>query len=219
MHEALLQKAAEKNISIDSIPFIRVQQRTDDTTQTTIYSLAAENILAIFTSKNAVEVVAKIVKTIPAWQAACIHGATANAAAAFLGEKQIVLTGNTGKELAAQLCKMPSSLPFVFFAGNKRLDVIPKALQYAGIAFEVITLYDTEATPSVLSKEYDGILFMSPSAADSFFSCNHISNDTVVFAIGETTAAAIRALSPAPVIVAKQHSQENLIQQLIDYYT
>src|SRR5258706_9822828 len=41
-------------------------------------------------------------------------------------------------------------------------------------------------------KVYDGILFFSPSGVESFFNTNEVNEQTILFAIGNTTATEIK---------------------------
>ena len=45
------------------------------------------------------------------------------------------------------------------------------------LSVDEVIVYKTIETPKVLTKQYDGILFFSPSAVKSFFSKNSIVNN------------------------------------------
>ena len=64
-------------------------------------------------------------------------------------------------------------------------------------------------------KNYDGILFFSPSAVNSFFSLNKINEQTQIFAIGKTTADAIHKHTKREITIAEIPSEENMVDQVI----
>ena len=80
-------------------------------------------------------------------------------------------------------------------------------------------VYKTEETPQVLSKQYDGILFFSPSAVQSFFSKNYITDKTQVFAIGATTANVVKSFIQQPVIISNKPGKENLVNLAIKHFS
>jgi uroporphyrinogen-III synthase len=53
---------------------------------------------------------------------------------------------------------------------------------------------------------------------ESFFSVNVIAAGTPLFAIGPTTAAAIRAACPNPVITGEEPDKVKLVRQMTDHF-
>jgi len=92
-------------------------------------------------------------------------------------------------------------------------------LGVAGVTVTEIVVYETIVVPHVVKKDYDAILFFSPSAVDSFFSVNKIKRETLFFAIGATTAEAIQQYNHGKIIVAAQPGKEALMQQAIDFFS
>ena len=218
MDAACVQQAAQQNIHIEALPFIQVMHRQDKTTQTAIENMLPQKYLAIFTSKNALEAIRPFLKTIPQWQIACISGTTSEKAADIFGEEKIIYTAATGQALAAALIKKIPALPIAFFAGNQRLNAIPTALNEAKLQWEEIIVYDTIETAQVVSKKYDGIIFLSPSAVRSFFSANSVEKKTLLFALGPTTANAIKEIGENEIVVSGVYTQQSLTRELIHYY-
>ena len=66
---------------------------------------------------------------------------------------------------------------------------------------------------------YDGILFFSPSAVNSFLLKNKISPKTQLFAIGSTTANALQPFTNQPVIIAETPGKENLLHLAINHFS
>ncbi len=78
-------------------------------------------------------------------------------------------------------------------------------------------VYETMETPAVFTKEYDAILFFSPSAVHSFFKANKLNRQTQVFAIGKTTSETIRQYKHHKIIVANAIDKNELARQAIAY--
>ncbi len=123
---------------------------------------------------------------------------------------------------------------FTFFSGNLRKETLPKALKAAKVNFNEIQVYETTLTPQKISspnpstraianwrskggeKKFDGILFFSPSAVESYLKNNKIKNE-ICFCIGETTANSLEKIT-RNIIVADQPSVENVIEDVIEEY-
>ena len=90
------------------------------------------------------------------------------------------------------------------------------------ITFNEIKVYDTTLTPHKIADKVDGILFFSPSAVTSYLKKNTLANEKL-FCIGNTTADALRSVLSETKIknikTAYQPSVENVIEQVIEYYT
>ena len=72
--------------------------------------------------------------------------------------------------------------------------------------------------PHKISKDYAGILFFSPSAADSFFLVNKAPGKTIFFAIGETTAAAIKKYTGNKIILADKPGKNELLINMMEFF-
>ncbi|GGA68771.1 uroporphyrinogen III methyltransferase [Flavobacterium palustre] len=107
---------------------------------------------------------------------------------------------------------------YTFFSGNLRKETLPKALKNAGIIFNEIEVYKTELAPFKISKQekFDGILFFSPSAVESYLTNNKITKETC-FCIGETTASALENKTKN-IIIAEQPTIEDVIEAVIEEY-
>ena len=98
------------------------------------------------------------------------------------------------------------------------MDTLPEALQRQGIKVNEVVVYETIETPRFAGERYDGILFFSPSGVNSFFGMNTIEPETILFAIGETTAKAIKEQAANTVIVSESPSKDHLLDQAIQYF-
>jgi len=122
-------------------------------------------------------------------------------------------------ELAEIITLIYNQENFTFFSGNLRKETLPKALKNAGITFNEIEVYQTKLKPFKISSEekFDGILFFSPSAVESYLTNNKITNETC-FCIGTTTAKALENKAKN-IIITETPTVENVIIEVIDYYT
>jgi uroporphyrinogen-III synthase len=106
----------------------------------------------------------------------------------------------------------------LFFCGTLRREELSIQLAESGILLVELPVYRTTLTPQVTGKNYAGILFFSPSAVESFFSLNKVLDETILFAIGPTTAAAIRKFSANKIVTGELPGKELLLQQSIRYF-
>ena len=121
-------------------------------------------------------------------------------------------------ELAEIITLIYNKESYTFFSGNLRKETLPKALKNAGITFNEIQVYQTKLAPFKISKEenFDGILFFSPSAVESYLTNNTITKE-VCFCIGETTASALENKTKN-IIVAAQPTIEDVIEAVIEEF-
>ena len=104
---------------------------------------------------------------------------------------------------------------FTFFSGNIRRNELPFALFESDVELNEIEVYETEPTPQQMGK-FDGVVFFSPSAVESYLSANQLTNETC-FCIGQTTATALEKITNK-ITIANQPSVENTIIQCINHY-
>ena len=83
---------------------------------------------------------------------------------------------------------------------------------------EEVIIYETLETPFTIKSSYSAILFFSPSAVHSFFSANSVEESTILFAIGNTTAATIKQFSNNTIITSDFPAQDQLMDKAIDYF-
>ena len=214
----LTYKAANRGIIIDEIVFVETEPVISENIIQQIKTLAAKKITAVFTSMNAVDAVTTQLKNIPDWYIFCVGGATKETIFNFFGEKAVKGTAKNAKTLAEKIIHAGNIKDVVFFCGAQRLDELPQTLEANNIAVEEVIVYKTTLIPNFITKDYDGILFFSPSAVHSFFSDNTISTNVVLFSIGNTTTATIKTYSSNKVITSEWPGKENMIELVIDYY-
>ena len=119
--------------------------------------------------------------------------------------------------LADVILKDKSVSAVTLVCGNLRRDELPNKLLKSGILVQEIEAYQTEHSPVKIEKAYQGVLFFSPSAVDSFLSLNSI-NSTACFCLGKTTGNHARKSGFTEVHVAEAHTPEALVKTVIQHY-
>ena len=123
-------------------------------------------------------------------------------------------------ELAEIITLIYNKESYTFLSGNLRKETLPKALKSARITFNEIEVYQTTLAPFKISDQenFDGILFFSPSAVESYLTNNKIKNE-VCFCVCTTTAAALETKKIKNIIIAETPTIEEVILEVIEYYT
>lgn len=208
----MLEEAEQNGIRVDIISFIHTEPVPGLDEQIT--GLLNKELTVIFTSMNAVEAVGGHHAN---WKIFCIGDATQAAVKRHFGEDAIAGTAQNAAELADVIINAGVK-EAVFFCGDIRRAELPDKLAAANIPLKEITVYRTIPTPKKIEKSYNGILFFSPSAAESFFSVNQLSPYTVLFAIGNTTGNTIRKFTGNAVITSDAPGKEELARHAIAYF-
>ena len=218
LNKEIIDDAAEQNIYIDCISFIETKPVADKELKEKIQKLSTEKITAVFTSMNAVEAVKEKLALKPKWRIFSIGQATRELIVDFFGPENIVATASDASTLADVIIEKKETDVF-FFCGDQRRDELPRKLKSKNINLEEVVVYSTIITPEKITKDYDGILFYSPSAVESFFLVNSINENVVLFAIGHTTSDTLRALVKNKIIVAEQQGKEALVKKMIEHFS
>jgi uroporphyrinogen-III synthase len=217
--DSFIRLAAENNICIHSLNFIETEESVSDEMKNHILELSRQNINAIFTSSNAVKAVGKIVKGQTNWRIFCIEPSTKKKVEDIFINSFIVGTAKDAGALSQKIIADKCAKQVVFFCGNQRRDLLPQLLKSNGIDVEELIVYKSIGKPQTVSKHYDGILFFSPSAVRSFFEKNRLDATTQIFSIGKTTTDEIKMFSNTSIIISESPSIENLIGQVIKYFS
>lgn len=129
------------------------------------------------------------------------------------GQKVIKMT-EYASELSEYLVKNHKNDSFHFFCGNIRSDVIPSALKENNIAFEEIEVYKTTLSPKKFERQFDAILFFSPSGVRSFYEENNPRVHSVAVCIGTTTAAEAKKYNDK-VVISNSTTVESVIAKTV----
>ncbi len=110
----------------------------------------------------------------------------------------------------------------LFPCGTLAHDVIPVALQAAGVSVECLPVYQTAPLPldararNAIREGVDAILLASPSAATALAQDGVDPGDAAIVCIGATTADAAAACRLRHIRVAAVHSDRGLVDSTID---
>lgn len=126
---------------------------------------------------------------------------------------KVKVMANYGKELAQIIVKEFADESFTFFCGNLKRDELPELLKENNLSFAEVEVYKTALKPKKFERTFDGVLFFSPSAVESFTKENGLEN-TTVFCIGITTAAEVEKYTDK-IIIANKPTIENVIVQVV----
>lgn len=218
--ETLYKEAAQQSIFITSENFISIKPVISKELEEAISHLTEPNKSIIFTSKHAVEIVAQFyLSEIPSsWKIYCLSGATKKAVISYFNENKITATADNALALSEIILQQKDLKEAVFFCGNKRRNTLPDIFHKNQIALKEFMVYETVLTPHKTDQEYNGFLFFSPSAVESFFSVNKISPDVLCFAIGKTTANAIRKHAENNTLISKKPDAEIMLETVADFF-
>lgn len=214
--KSVIEEGAKKDVIIEELSFISVHPIQDDTLKERIKKLSTEEHAVVFTSMNAVESVAAHVDAVPRWKIYSIGNTTNKLIEEKWGKDKVVAKAEYGSMLAERLID-DNVKEVVFFCGNIRRDELPARMRSEHRKVEEVIVYETEELPGKLIKEYDGILFFSPSAVNAFFTHNKTGKATTLFAIGKTTAEAIREHKGRNIVVSKVVGKAEMAFEAIDY--
>jgi uroporphyrinogen-III synthase len=217
---ALIETAAYQHIVIDTISFIEIKKQVTPAVARRIEVLAEQQANVVFTSVNAVEATVEVIPVhplMPDWNIYCIGGATFTLIKKYWPYERVLYTAKNATELAQKMVADQLER-LVFFCGNKRLEELPALLHNQNIEVEELVLYETIETPQYVDQAYDGVLFFSPSGVSSFFSKNKPDPHAVLFAIGNTTANAIKQCSKNDIIVSDFPAKDQVVDKAIKYF-
>lgn len=207
LSKALKKKFSDAKIELVEKNFIQTKSISFETPQLNDY--------LVFTSKKAVKSVLKSeVKNVHTFSCLCVGSKTKN----FLEKKgfAVLESADYAEDLIQIIDSKYKSNSFTFFCGNIRKDTIPNYFQENKIAYNEFVVYETKLKPHQIKKEYDGVLFFSPSGVNSFLENNTIENKTC-FCIGTTTSKALENKTEN-IVIASQPTVENVITEVIKFY-
>lgn len=220
LETALVEAAKAKDIIIDIVSFIDTSPVKSANVQAEIKKLFTQPSAVVFTSMNAVNAVATHLNgEAPNWNIFTIGNTTRELAARYFGEAAVTGTGDNATTLADAIIANKSIKQVIFFCGDQRRQELPGRLRQHGITVQEIIVYHTTSTPHKVNKPYDGILFFSPSAVQSYFHANPVLPNTILFAIGQTTADAIKFFTDEnTLIVSEKPGKEDLVKKMFEYF-
>jgi uroporphyrinogen-III synthase len=202
------------SVSLHVIPFIEIIARTGESIKNKISRIAEKKTKVIFTSAHAVKAVLAMLPQIPDWTIYCLRFETRLAIEKEFGKNFALKTADSAKALS-ELIVHDKIRDAVFFCGDQRMNILPDNLKINGITVDEVIVYDTRLTPVQLDFEPDALLFFSPTAVRSFFSMNTISSSATLFAMGQTTATALKQFTNRPVIISPETDKSFVINMAL----
>jgi len=205
-----------ETIEIRVVSFTEIMARRDENLISRIKELSKHKLIAVFTSANAVKFVSDILQEKPDWRIYCIGNETLNSVTNWLGDNSIIRTAENASALSD--CLIRDKVSSVdFFCGDQRLNILPDRLKENHIRVTEWIVYDTRLIPEQINYQPDAVLFFSPTAVKSFFSCNHLSTEVKVFAVGKSTAAVLQSFIAGPAIISPEPDKALVVHMAIDY--
>lgn len=125
----------------------------------------------------------------------------------------VIKTTEYATELAQYLVENHKNDWFYFFCGNIRSDEIPSKLTENDISFQEIVVYKTSLNIKRIDRQFDAVLFFSPSGVRSYISENKL-DTSIAICIGTTTASeAIKYCEN--VVIANATTVESVIAKAV----
>ena len=179
-------------------------------------SIKTKPSLLLFTSQNAVKSIIEnpnfnFLKNTPC---VCVGSKTKELLES--NRFKVLECENYADELAPILINNYSKENILFFSGNIRSDILPKAMLNHQINFEEVMVYKNLAKPAKINQASDAIIFLSPSAIKSYLINNTI-NHQICFCIGKSTAKALETITKK-VVISNEQTIDSLIDSCINYY-
>lgn len=219
LNSGLAEKAVDLEIIIETIPFISTTPAVTPALKAQLKVLEHQPAFIVFTSTKAVEAVVANLETHPLhWRFFCISQATRKMVHKYFGGSAIAATADNAGELAKEIINWGVTDDLLFFCGDHRRDELPDRIRESGKKVKEIVAYETILTPAKIDQPYDGILFFSPSAVQSFFSMNQVPPETILFSIGNTTAAELENNTTNKIIIADKPEKEEVLKKVIEYF-
>ncbi len=216
--QSAMQMAETNDVDIDVIPFTEIKSYPPETIRPQIQSILQQKAVVVFTSSNAIKpVVQSLDGVTPAWTIYCIGYSTYELAKQYFGEENIKGTAGNAASLAAKIIEGGNTNEVIFFCGNLRRNDLPAALVQQNINVKEITVYHTSLVPKPIERDYDAILFFSPSAAESFFIANDLPPKTVLFVMGHTTSVEIKKFSANKIIRGDEPIKHKLVMKAVEF--
>lgn len=126
---------------------------------------------------------------------------------------------NYASDLADYILKNYTSQNWNFFCGNNRRETLFEKLTPNGHSLNEIICYDSIPMNYMIDSElFVGFVFFSPLAVKTYFSNNSVSENSVIFSIGNTTTEEIKKYTKNNIITAGIPLLEKVVEKVNEYY-
>ncbi|HKK46992.1 MAG TPA: uroporphyrinogen-III synthase [Balneolaceae bacterium] len=176
----------------------------------------------IFTSTNGVKALKELMdaglQVRPETQLFAVGSKTQEALKELGLDSKIPRTQDS-KHLAELIVEEGKINSVIYFHGNLSRDEMTDRLVEQGVEVIELEVYETVINPvNMPDKPISGILFYSPSAVEGFKQGHGFTDDLPpLFAIGPTTAKALKEQTDLPVEIAKQPDTEVFLRTVSDF--
>ncbi|OAN62975.1 hypothetical protein A8B79_01750 [Balneola sp. EhC07] len=196
------------------IPFIDVQIKDFDTEKVKEIKSDAW----VFTSKKAVKSVGKKLEELEIPEFVFAVGSSTSEKLDELGIKALVPKNFTTESLAHEIAKHPVK-NVIHFCGNLSDSELGDLLQKEGCLVKKLEVYETLLTPTTVDlSEFDAVVFLSPSAFNSFCKTNDPKKLKTVFCIGSTTAEAVKKSYERLIVTPDNFTFADLVETINQKY-
>lgn len=172
----------------------------------------------IFTSKKAVKAVTPVIRDLDFPRHIFAVGAKTGEKLAELGLKVSVPEEYNAVALAAMMRELDLK-NVVYFCGNLKAANWNKLLG-EDVNLTSVEVYNTKLTGHKMDdlNDFDGIVFMSPSAIESFNQKNKVSDEMQAFCIGPTTADTALEYGVKNCITPEYSTVDSLMETIQNFY-
>ena len=173
----------------------------------------------IITSQNSVDLVANhLLPYKGKLQFYVVGKKTSSMLENLFSRESIFMVADYGSDLAERITGMSEIPSFTFFCGKQRRNDIPDTLTKHNVSYKEFQVYDTIPNPVEINEPYNAVLFFSPSAVESFVMKNDISQSSAIFAIGNTTANAIKKYYNGQVNLPAETTERATVLKTIEHF-
>lgn len=170
----------------------------------------------VFTSKNAVE---SLFHYHPEFdtkdkKVLCVGSKTKKVLAQHGVEVEYVSTSS--QAIGEWIVANNFSKNIVLFCGDIRRNELKEIIERNQLNYSEIVVYKTLLTPKFIESKFEGVIFLSPSAVQSFVEKNN-KPEVVAFCIGNTTANEAKKHFSS-IEVAKELTMDSVIEKVTKYY-
>lgn len=103
---------------------------------------------------------------------------------------------------------------FLHFCGNLALDVLDRSLPLQNIYYKKVEVYETELIYPVVNKDFNAIVFFSPSGVRSFIKNNSLEGKKI-FSIGLTTEKELKKFTKQNIYTSNESNLDDLMQVIV----
>ncbi|MCH2450003.1 MAG: uroporphyrinogen-III synthase [Gracilimonas sp.] len=171
----------------------------------------------IFTSKKAVRAINPMIKDLIIPNHIFAVGAKTAEKLEELGLEVTIPDEYNAAALAHKMKELELK-EVVHFCGNLKAADLSKLLGDSTNLYSIEVYRTKQTTHKINAGEFDGIVFMSPSAIESFSEQNSIPENMQVFCIGPTTEQAANEAGMEQCITPEYSTLDSLVKSIEEFY-